>query len=199
VSRAGLSDRCRVEVMDYRELPAGARFDKIASVGMIEHVGLGRYPRYFGGLFRVLRPGGLLLNQGIVAISGGHTRLDRLRLKIGRRWGSFIHRHIFPDSDLVPLGRTLAAAEAVGFETRSIESLRKHYARTLRRWVRRLEDHWDDAVAAAGLGTCRAWRFYPPVQRRRDRRGPVPARSPWHGRSGTVILRPFERTPRIAS
>jgi cyclopropane-fatty-acyl-phospholipid synthase len=159
-ARAGLGDRCRIEVMDYRELPVGARFDKIASVGMIEHVGLGRYPRYFGGLFRLLRPGGLLMNQGIVALTGGHTRLDRLRLKIGRRWGSFIHRHIFPDSDLVPLGRTLAAAEAVGFETRSVESLRKHYARTLRCWVGRLEDHWDQAVAAAGVATCRAWRFY---------------------------------------
>ncbi len=160
VARAGLADRCRIEVMDYRELPSGARFDKIASVGMIEHVGLGRYPRYFGGLLRLLRPGGLLMNQGIVALTGGHTHLERLRLKAGRRWGSFIHRHIFPDSDLVPLGRTLAAAEAAGFETRHVESLREHYARTLRFWVRRLEDRWDDAVAIAGISTARAWRFY---------------------------------------
>ncbi len=160
VARAGLTDRCRIEVMDYRELQAGARFDKIASVGMIEHVGLRRYPRYFGGLLRLLRPGGLLMNQGIVALTGGHTHLQRLRLKVGRRWGSFIHRHIFPDSDLVPLGRTVAAAEAAGFEARHVESLREHYARTLRCWVRRLEDRWDDAVATAGLSTARAWRFY---------------------------------------
>lgn len=160
VARAGMADRCRVEIMDYRTLPGEGRFDKIASVGMIEHVGLERYGQYFGDLARLLRDGGLLLNQGIVALSGAPTRLDRLRLRVRRRWGSFIHRHIFPDSDLVPLGSTLAEAEGAGLEVRHVESLREHYARTLRFWVGRLEDRWDEAVRIAGLPTCRAWRFY---------------------------------------
>jgi cyclopropane-fatty-acyl-phospholipid synthase len=160
IARKGLSDRLRVEIMDYRDLPGRERFDKIASVGMIEHVGLPRYREYFQELARLLRAGGLLMNQGIIALTRRFTPLDRLRLRVSRRWGSFIHRHIFPDSDLVPLGRTLEAAEACGFEVRHVGSLREHYARTLRFWVRRLEDHWDEAVDAAGVATCRAWRFY---------------------------------------
>jgi len=160
VARAGLGDRCGVRVLDYRGVPAEGSFDKIASVGMIEHVGRRRYAEYFGRLARLLRPGGLLLNQGIVALGGRTTPRERLRLAVRRRWGSFIHRHIFPDTDLVPLCTTLSEAERAGFEVRHVQSLREHYARTLRCWVRRLEDRWEDAVRLAGLPTCRAWRFY---------------------------------------
>jgi len=157
---AGLDDRCRFEVRDYRDLEGEARFDRIVSVGMIEHVGLSRYPSYFSTLRRLLVPGGLLLNQGIVHLRRGHTRRDRLRLRIQRRWGSFFHRYIFPDSDLVPPGRTLAAAEAQGFELRTVDNLREHYAETLRRWLGRLEKRWNEAVEEVGAPTVRAWRFY---------------------------------------
>lgn len=160
IARAGLRDRCEVQVVDYRALPGDGGFDKIASVGMIEHVGLRRYAEYFGHLAGLLRPGGLLLNQGIVALSGPRTPLERLRLAARRRWGSFIHRHVFPDSDLVPLCSTLSEAERAGLEVRHIESLREHYARTLRCWVGRLEERWEEAVGLVGLTTTRAWRFY---------------------------------------
>lgn len=158
-ARQGLSERVRIEVLDYRDLPRERPFDKAASVGMIEHVGLGRYPAYFGSVRDVLRPGGLFLNHGIVHLRRGHAGRDRLRLRLERR-RSFIHRHIFPSSDLVPLGRTLTAAERAGLEVRDVESLREHYARTLRHWVERLETRWAEALEAVGEPTARAWRFY---------------------------------------
>ncbi len=160
VAEAGLAERCRIEVRDYRELPGDAAYDKVASVGMIEHVGLKRFGAYFGGMARLLRPGGLFLNHGIVAVTRGHTTLDRVRLRAMRRWGSFIYRYIFPDGDVVPAGRTLSEAERAGFEVRDVESLREHYARTLRCWIDNLEERWDEAASAVGEATARAWRFY---------------------------------------
>lgn len=163
IREEGLEERCRIRILDYRELanlPDDDRFDRIASVGMIEHVGLGRYPDYFGAAYRALRPGGLFLNHGIVTLTRGHTAVDRLRTRIQRRFGSFFHRYIFPEADLAPLGRTLVEAEKAGFEIRDVESLREHYARTLRAWVGRLEARWDEAVDEVGRSTARAWRFY---------------------------------------
>lgn len=157
---ADLGGRCRFEVRDYRELDDARPFDRVVSVGMIEHVGLAKYPSYFETVHRLLAPGGLFVNQGIVAARRGHSTLDRLRLHLQRRIGSFIHHYVFPDSDLVPVGRTLTEAERSGLEVRGVENLREHYAETLRRWVRRLESRWDEAVELVGESTCRVWRFY---------------------------------------
>ena len=159
IKQLGLADRCSIEVMDYRDLGQAAPFDKAASVGMIEHVGLRRYSTYFHAVRRALRPDGVFLNHGIVNLRWGHTVRGRIRQRIGRRH-SFIHRHIFPSSDLVPAGHTLARAERAGFEVHDVESLREHYAWTLRHWLNRLEDRWDAAVAEVGEATTRAWRFY---------------------------------------
>jgi cyclopropane-fatty-acyl-phospholipid synthase len=161
IAAAGLEDRCRVEIRDYRALPANDRFDKIASVGMIEHVGLENLPTYFTCLHRALASGGLLLNHGIVSVSA--TRRGGLRDLI-ERWlwkrDAFIDQYVFPDGKLSPLHSVISSAEGAGFETRDVESLREHYALTLRTWVARLERQRDRAMAIAGERIVRTWRLY---------------------------------------
>lgn len=161
IAAAGLADRCRVEVRDYRELPAGSAYDKLVSVGMVEHVGEGKLPEYFAAAYRVLRPGGLFLNHGIIHIAYARpTPLTRRLAGALFRRDGFIARYVFPDGKLVSTAEVIASAEAVGFETRDVESLREHYARTLRHWVHRLEDRHDDAVRLVGEPTYRVWRLY---------------------------------------
>jgi len=156
IAEAGLSDRCRVLLRDYRDLADEDAFDKVVSVGMFEHVGRAKLPGYFACLWRLLRPKGLLLNHGIGEGPRAGQRL--LPSLLGRR--SFVQTHVFPDGELVPLSVTLAAAEASGFEARDIEDLREHYAQTLRHWVRRLEARHDEATRFASDGTYRTWRLY---------------------------------------
>ena len=161
IAADGLQGRCRVEVRDYRELPRHACFDKVASVGMFEHVGPARLPEYFAAVFRVLHPGGLFLNHGIIDLEGARPSGigARLRHRLLRE-GRFLQRYVFPDGKLVTLARAVEAAEAAGFETRDVESLREHYVLTLREWVRRLETREHEAVALVGSATYRIWRLY---------------------------------------
>lgn len=151
IAAAGLSDRARVELCDYRDLPSG-EFDIAASVGMVEHVGRERLHDYFAAAFRALRPGGLFLNHGISA----QTR-DGKGFRAGR---DFIGRYVFPDGDLVAIDAMLRAAEACGFEVRDVENLREHYARTLRAWLANLTAHREAAIDAADERTERVWRLY---------------------------------------
>ena len=150
IRKAGLAERCRVEVMDYRELQQEAGFDKLVSVGMFEHVGEERLGGYFRQAIRLLKPGGVFLNQGIAAALVAPFA----------RGPSFIDRYVFPDGELVPVATTLRTAEECGFETRDVESLREHYALTLRQWVRRLEASYAEAQRLTSEITCRIWRLY---------------------------------------
>ena len=161
IAGAGLEDRITIEERDYRSLGRAPRFDKIASVGMVEHVGAGRLADYFSAAFRVLEPGGLFLNHGIVSLEDARprSRLEPLYRRLWRR-DTFIKKYVFPDGKLIPASLTIAAAEAAGFETRDVESLREHYLTTLRHWVRRLESRRDEAIAVAGEVTYRVWRLY---------------------------------------
>jgi cyclopropane-fatty-acyl-phospholipid synthase len=161
IADAGLTDRCSVEVRDYRELAGVGLFDKIASIGMIEHVGLRRLPDYFRAAFRVLKPGGLFLNHGIVSLARARARSlgQQLADRVWRR-NTFISRYVFPDGTLIPAAPVIEAAERAGFETRDVESLREHYATTLRHWVRRLECHEREAIRIAGDVVYRIWRLY---------------------------------------
>ena len=161
IAAAGLSDRVSVELRDYRRLEAQPQFDKIASVGMIEHVGLANLEEYFASAHRALRPGGLFLNHGIVSIDASRPRSATSRLA-ARLWqrGEFIDRYVFPDGELVPSAAVIASAERSGFELRDVESLREHYMLTLRHWVKRLESHHEEAVALVGEPTYRVWRLY---------------------------------------
>ena len=161
IAEEGLGARCRVETRDYRDLASLPVFDKVASIGMVEHVGRGRLAGYFAAVDRVLRPGGLFLNQGIVDLENARSRSlpTRLRRRLWRE-GGFIQRYVFPDGEVVPLADLLRAAEAAGFESRDVESLREHYALTLRHWRRRLEAREPEAVALMGNVSVRIWRLY---------------------------------------
>ena len=161
IAAAGLSDKCRVELRDYRELSEEGMYDRVASVGMMEHVGDGRLPDYFAAANRVLRHGGLFLNHAIVR--DGHRRdpstSDKLLAKLWKR-GEFINRHVFPDGRLVPIATVVDRAERAGFELRDVEAMREHYTITLRHWLRRLEAHSIEAIALVGERKYRTWRLY---------------------------------------
>jgi len=150
IAMAGLADRCRVEVRDYRHAGADGSFDAIASIGMVEHVGAEKLPEYFRHAWRLLRPGGVFLNHGI-GPKPGHG---------SERAASFTQAYVFPDSEPVPIGRTTEAAEEAGFEVRDVENLREHYAITLRHWVRRLEERREEAIRMTDETTYRIWRMY---------------------------------------
>jgi cyclopropane-fatty-acyl-phospholipid synthase len=167
IAEAGVSDRCRIELRDYREVAATGPFDKIASIGMVEHVGVDHLPAYFASAYAALAPGGLFLNHGIVSVQEGRPR--RWRDSVVRRlWKAdvFIDQYVFPDGKLGPFYEVIHAAEAVGFETRDVESLREHYARTLGEWLARLEGNHDRAVAIIGETEFRVWRLYMTAARR---------------------------------
>lgn len=159
IRQEGLENRCRAEVLDYRTVPGDAVFDKVASIGMVEHVGELKLPEYFGHAWRVLRPGGVFLNHGIA-----HPPQTI-------RGASFSQAYVFPDSQPVPLAVGTRAAESAGFEVRDVESLREHYTLTLRHWVRRLEDRHDEAVKETDESTYRAWRLFMSVSARQFERG----------------------------
>ena len=144
----GLQDRCRVDIVDYRRIPEDDLFDKIVSIGMVEHVGKSRLPDYFEQAWRLLKPGGVFLNHGIASESKPGGSL------------TFSDAYVFPDSEPVPISTSLRVAEASGFEVRDVESLREHYALTLREWGRRLESRHEDAVKATDEATYRVWRLF---------------------------------------
>lgn len=149
VRQAGVNERCRIEVSDYRDIDHERQYDKIVSVGMFEHVGEALLPEYFRQAWNLLRPGGVLLNHGI-SYSATYQR----------RGPSFVDRYVFPDGDLLPISTSLKAAELSGFELRDIESLREHYALTLHHWVQRLQSHADEARQITSDTTYRIWRLY---------------------------------------
>ena len=148
IREAALNDHCRVEVCDYRDLQTDGQFDKIFSIGMFEHIGGAQLPAYFCRLWQLLRPGGAILNSGIAASATLH------------RHSSFIDRYVFPDGELVPLAASVEAAESAGFEVIDIESLREHYVMTLHHWLRRLEDHAEEAQRITDKTAYRIWRLY---------------------------------------
>ena len=149
VAEAGLTDRVAIRVEDYRDVADGP-FDAISSIGMSEHVGRGQMPEYVGRLHRLLRPGGRLLNHAI-SWNAGPTAPDP---------NSFIPRYVFPDGEMLALAEMVGALETGGLEVLDVEALRRHYALTLRAWVRNLEEHWSEAVRLAGEGRARVWRLY---------------------------------------
>ena len=161
IQQAGLGNRCRVAIRDYRTLNAGDAYDKISSVGMIEHVGASHLAVYFDSAFRALKPGGLFMNHGIVSLSEPRPRpvKERIFRKFWRA-DAFIDTYVFPDGKLTAAHDVIAAAEGVGFEVRDVESLREHYAMTLRHWVRTLEEKSADATALVGPHHFRIWRLY---------------------------------------
>ena len=153
IAEAGLEKNAAVRLGDYREICAngGEFYDAIVSVGMAEHVGRERLPGYFAAVRRVLKPGGVFLNQAIG---------ENVVARPDNRNGSFIEQYVFPDGDIPPLPVMLRAAESARFEIRDVENLREHYALTLRHWLHRLEAHHDEALRFVDEATYRVWRLY---------------------------------------
>ncbi|MDQ2696756.1 MAG: cyclopropane-fatty-acyl-phospholipid synthase family protein [Pseudomonadota bacterium] len=151
IRAAGLAGRVTVELRDYRDLERTARYDRVVSVGMFEHIGIGNFPLYFGIVKQVLKPGGLFLNHGITNDTGW------LRDSMTAR---FINRYVFPDGELTRISEVITAMENAGYEILDVESLRRHYTLTLRHWYQNLERHAQAALAEVGEATYRLWRLY---------------------------------------
>ena len=153
INARGLAGRVRVELRDYLELPEDVLYDKVASVGMFEHVGVRRFPRYFGKIYRVLKPGGLVLNHGIT-----HNSLETDSL--GSGIGEFVDEYVFPGGELTHVAKVIEGMGQQGLELVDAEALREHYAKTLWTWVDRLEAHEDEARREVGDERYRIWRIY---------------------------------------
>ena len=154
IARLGLGDRVTVELRDYTSLDG--KYDKIASIGMYEHVGIANYPAYFKQIRRLLKDGGIFLNHGITRRAKRDPR-DFARISSGKR---VILKYIFPGSELDHIGHTVQEMEACGFEVHDVEGLRLHYARTCRLWYRRLLERREEAIGLVGAERFRMWAAY---------------------------------------
>jgi cyclopropane-fatty-acyl-phospholipid synthase len=160
VAREGLEQRCRIELLDYRELGTLGVFDKATSVGMVEHVGNANLTAYFTAAFDALAPGGLFLNHGIIS---QQTRSTGIRALAGRflpHRSRFTETYVFPDGEMPRLPEMTEAAQRAGFELRDVENLREHYTLTLRHWARRLAARETEARSIVGSSTYNVWRFW---------------------------------------
>jgi cyclopropane-fatty-acyl-phospholipid synthase len=153
IRAAGLADRCKVILQDYRDTPGEGAYDKIASVGMFEHVGLRNLPVYFNAVRRLLKEKGLFLNHGI-------TTSDIRNRAVGLGAGEFIDRYVFPKGELPHLHRAVHDMSEQDLEVHDVESLRPHYAKTLGLWSANFERVMQDAVARSSERTARIWRLY---------------------------------------
>lgn len=207
IERARLTDTCEVKLLDYRKAPEEfSQFDKIASVGMFEHVGLRNMPVYFQTAHRLLKPGGVFLNH---AIARGHFQGDRgvsllfrmvapfLRDVVMLRRAqntSFIDKYVFPDGELLTISQAVRGAEAAHFEVRDVENLREHYELTLRRWVEGLQKNADSLLKLVPETTYRIWLLYMAGCAAAFRRGDIAVfqtllSRPEHGCSGLPLRR----------
>lgn len=149
IAEAGFGGHLEVRLQDYRDVSDGP-FDAISSIGMFEHVGLARLGDYFGAMYGLLADGGRLLNHAI-SRPGGRPGFGK---------DSFVARYVFPDGELQEVGRVASAMQEHRLEVRDVESLREHYALTLRSWVTNLEHNWTEAQAIVGSARARIWRLY---------------------------------------
>lgn len=153
IAQRGLQGRVQIKLLDYRALPEDQPWDKIASIGMFEHVGRAMLPTYFAKIARLLRPGGLLMNHGITA---GGTR----NAQLGAGIGEFIERYVFPGGELLHSSHVLRDMANAGLEALDVENLRPHYARTLWAWSDGLESRMARALEITNESVVRAYRLY---------------------------------------
>jgi cyclopropane-fatty-acyl-phospholipid synthase len=148
VAEAGMEDRVEVRIADYRDL-RGERYDAIASIGMVEHVGSSQIDVYAAQLAGLLEPGGRLLNHGIARLRHGDAEA-----------GPFSERYVFPDAAPLHVSRVTLALERAGIEPLHVEGLRQDYAETLSHWIERLDANRERAELLAGAERVRVWRLY---------------------------------------
>jgi len=150
IAEAGLTAQCAVQLLDYRDAEPLGQFDKVVSVGMVEHVGEDKLLEYFRSAFHLLKPGGAFLNHGIGRASNREKPSEP----------TFTDAYVFPDAELIPISTMLHHAEKAGFEVRDVENLREHYFLTLSHWLRRLEARQFEARELIAELKYRIWRLY---------------------------------------
>ncbi|HZR64220.1 MAG TPA: cyclopropane-fatty-acyl-phospholipid synthase family protein [Terriglobales bacterium] len=150
IREAGLASCCQAHLVDYRDAQQFGEFDKIVSVGMVEHVGESALPEYFRCAFNLLKPGGVFLNHGIGRAGTRSKPAEK----------TFTDVYVFPDGELVPISTMLTHAERAGFEVRDVENLREHYFLTLCSWLRKFEARETQASELVGELKYRIWRLY---------------------------------------
>jgi cyclopropane-fatty-acyl-phospholipid synthase len=169
----GVDDLCEFRLQDFRDVRDGP-FDAISSIGMSEHVGRRSLAPYAQQMFDLLAPGGRFLNHAIGRpISTKDDPRPRRTTEAWRQtqvaWGmrgpsrvrsDFIERYVFPDGELQDIGTMVSLFQAHGLEVRHLESLREHYALTLRHWVDNLVKRFDEAGEEVGVERARVWRLY---------------------------------------
>lgn len=153
IRAAGLEGRCEVRLQDYRDVPETGGYDRIASVGMFEHVGLKHLGAYFRKIESLLAEGGVALNHGITAAHPDNR-------VVGMGVGQFIDKYVFPDGELPHISLVMSEMSEAGFEVTDVESLRRHYARTCARWAENIEKNRDEAMRIAGEKRYRIWSIY---------------------------------------
>lgn len=156
VKRLGLEDRVTFELIDYSNVTG--TYDKIASIGMYEHIGLKNIPVYMDKVRSLLSEDGLFLNHAI----------SRRAPKDGKAWykgrvrpeKKAIAKYIFPGGELDDVGHSISAMERAGFEVHDVEGWRMHYARTCQLWCERLTANRDEAIKHVGEEKYRIWVAY---------------------------------------
>ena len=187
VREAGLEGRVEIRVADYRELRDGP-YEKIASVGMYEHVGRAELGNYVRCVNRLLAPGGLFLNHGIARLHSEQPTSD-----------TFISRYVFPDGELHPVGDLIGELAAADLELRDLESLREHYPLTLRRWAANLQAHREQAIRIAGPERERAWRLYMLASAQGFERGEISVYQVLSARRGASPRLPLSRAALLST
>jgi cyclopropane-fatty-acyl-phospholipid synthase len=154
IQRLGLTDRVSVEICDYK-MHQGC-YDKIASIGMFEHIGIANFKSYFNKISSLLRDRGIILNHGLARRAKSSLRKAR-KIRPERR---LLLKYIFPGSELASVGHTTDTMELCGFEVQDVECWREHYARTTRSWCERLSRNMDEAIKLVGYERYRLWIAY---------------------------------------
>ncbi|MBS1813388.1 MAG: class I SAM-dependent methyltransferase [Acidobacteria bacterium] len=200
LQQAHLTQSSGIEFLDYRLAPKQfTGLDKIASVGMFEHVGLRNLRQYFRTVYDLLKPGGIFLNHGIARAwepdgDDHELPLHPVSGEKKRKNVSFIDKYVFPDGELVTLAQAVQAAESAGFEVRDVENLREHYEQTLRRWTEALQDHAQEALQYVSERVYRIWLLYMAGCAAAFRRGDIALyqillSKPDHGRNSLPLTR----------
>lgn len=154
IKRLGLSDRVKIELKDYSTVEG--QFDKVAAIGIQEHIGIDNYPKYYATVQRVLKPDGLFLHHAITRPAKRDARTFRRK----REEFALLTKYIFPGGELDHIGNTVTMLERNGFEVHDVEAWREHYQRTCKHWHDRLLANYDAAVREVGAVKTRMWLVY---------------------------------------
>jgi cyclopropane fatty-acyl-phospholipid synthase-like methyltransferase len=161
IAKANLSDRARIECLDYRDIPR-RQFDRISSLEMVEHVGIKNLPKYFKLVHDLLKDDGLFLLQFCGLRRGAEQGVPVIGLRPEDLiWGMFMNQYIFPGADAsLPLGDMVKAMEKAGFEIQSAENISIHYSFTIRSWHQNWQKHRDEILKAYGERWYRLWHLF---------------------------------------